>query len=292
LGCGVGYLWEQANFRTPGLLNESRDFYGLVSAADEGTEDLPRGILRKLYSGRIVHGMQFRKPDQLRHPISYYGAISGVGRAVAGHPRRLAGESLRIGVVGLGAGVMAAWSEPGDQLHFFEINRQIRDYALEYFSYLHDSPAAPEVWLGDGRLLLEQRAATPQFEPYHLLVIDAFSGDSIPRHLLTLECFELYRKALEPDEGILALHITNGHFDLAPVVLALAEDAGWSWLDIVSQPQNNQADVGQEESRWILLSRRAGTLESLRAGAPMSPEVQDRVLWTDDFGSPVQLLKR
>lgn len=294
-GSGAAYLWEHGQSEAPGLLRASRDFYGLVSAADEGTEDLPRGVLRKLYSGRIVHGMQFLKPGERRHPISYYGKISGVGIAISQHPRRLAGEPLRLGVVGLGAGVLAAWSEPGDTLDFFELNRQIRDYAVEYFSYLSDTPATTSVLLGDGRLLLERKVAEPEFVPYHLLVVDAFSGDSIPRHLLTRECFAVYHQALDEESGILALHITNGHFDLAPVVLALAEEAGWSWLEIIGQPKNTQADVGQEESRWVLLSRTSGVLASMRSEAAESSDSPSttprRLIWTDDFGSPVQLLR-
>ncbi|MFN5709134.1 MAG: hypothetical protein ACK49R_09995 [Planctomycetota bacterium] len=293
--CGAVYLWEQARTESPGQLRASRDFYGLVSAAEEGSEDLPRGVLRKLYSGRIVHGMQFLKPAERRHPISYYGAISGVGIAITKHPRRLAGEPLRLGVIGLGAGVLAAWSEPEDQLDFFELNRQIRDYAQEYFSYLSDTEAVTRVLLGDGRLLLERTVAEPTFVPYHLLVVDAFSGDSIPRHLLTRECFALYRQALDPQQGILAMHITNGHFDLAPVVLALAEEAGWDWLEIESRPQNNQADVGQEESRWVLLSPNSELLGGARAqveGRARAPSrTEERLIWTDDFGSPVQLLR-
>jgi hypothetical protein len=293
--CGAVYLWEHARTESPGLLRASRDFYGLVSAADEGSEDLPRGVLRKLYSGRIVHGMQFLKPSERRHPISYYGAISGVGIAITEHPRRAAREPLRMGVIGLGAGVIAAWSEPADTLDFFELNRQIRDYAQEYFSYLSDTRALTNVFLGDGRLLLERKVAESQFMPYDLLVIDAFSGDSIPRHLLTRECFALYGQALEPQSGILALHITNGHFDLAPVVLALAEEAGWSWLELKSQPKNNQADVGQEESRWILLSHRPESLQGIRARIAEPSQAQSaterRLVWTDDFGSPVQLLR-
>ena len=123
------------------LLAESRDFYGLVSAEEMGEPSQPRGVLRRLFSGRIVHGMQYFGPGQPRHPVSYYGAISGIGQAISQHPRRVAGESLRIGVIGLGAGVLAAWANSGDELQFFEINPQIRDFSKEFFSYLRDSPA-------------------------------------------------------------------------------------------------------------------------------------------------------
>jgi len=290
--CGAGFLWSQARTKPEGLLKERRDFYGLVSAVEIGTPNLPRGILRQLFSGRIVHGMQYFGERQRRHPVSYYGAISGIGQAVANHPRRVAGEPLRIGVIGLGAGVLAAWSNEGDTLQFFEINPSIRDFAQEYFTYLRDTSAETEVLIGDGRLLLEQEVRGKAFQPYHLLVVDAFSGDAIPRHLLTRECFELYRSAVDSEQGVLALHITNGHFTLAPVVLALAEEAGWSCLEIVGKPKSNLEEVGQEESHWVLLSRRPELLESLRGTARGKVESSsERIIWTDDFGSPAQLIK-
>jgi hypothetical protein len=291
--CGTGFLWLQARMKPEGLLlRESRDFYGLVSAVEMGLPEQPRGVLRQLFSGRIVHGMQYFGEGQRRRPVSYYGAISGVGQAVTNHPRRVTGEPMRFGVIGLGAGVLAAWSNAGDTIQFFEINPRIRDYAVEFFSYLRDTAAGTDVQIGDGRLLLEQTVRAEDFQPYHLLVIDAFSGDAIPRHLLTKECFELYRSAVDTEQGILALHITNGHFTLAPVVLALAEEAGWNCLEIVGKPKSNLEDVGQEESHWVLLSRRAELLESLKRNARGQIEsTTERIMWTDDFGSPVQLLK-
>jgi hypothetical protein len=292
--CGAGLLWVQARIKPEGLmLRESRDFYGLVSAVEMGLPEYPRGVLRQLFSGRIVHGIQYLGEGQRRHPVSYYGAISGVGQAVTNHPRRVAGKSMRFGVIGLGAGVLAAWSNAGDTIQFFEINPRIRDYAVEFFSYLRDTAAETDVQIGDGRLLLEQTVRAQDFQPYHFLVIDAFSGDAIPRHLLTKECFELYRSAVDAEQGILALHITNGHFTLAPVVLALAEGAGWNCLEIVGKPKSNlDEDVGQEESHWILLSRRSELLEPLQRNARGQVEsTTERIIWTDDFGSPVQLLK-
>ncbi|MFM7563310.1 MAG: hypothetical protein ACKO81_09785 [Planctomycetota bacterium] len=291
--CGAGFLWVQAHVKPDGqLLRESRDFYGLVSAVEMGLPEQPRGVLRQLFSGRIVHGMQYFGEGQRRRPVSYYGAISGVGQAVTNHPRRAAGDSMRFGVIGLGAGVLAAWSNAGDTIQFFEINPRIRDYAFEFFSYLRDTAAETDVEIGDGRLLLEQTVRAKDFQPYHLLVVDAFSGDAIPRHLLTKECFELYRSAVDAEQGILALHITNGHFSLAPVVLKLAEDAGWSCVEVVGKPKSNLEDVGQEESHWVLLSRRADLLEPLKRNARGQVEsTTERIIWTDDFGSPVQLLK-
>ena len=291
--CGAGFLWLQSRLKPEGLLlRESRDFYGLVSAVEMGLPQQPRGVLRQLFSGRIVHGMQYFGEGQRRHPVSYYGAISGVGQAVTNHPRRMAGQPLRVGVIGLGAGVLAAWSDAGDTIQFFEINPRIRDYAVEFFSYLRDTAAQTDVQIGDGRLLLENAVEADGFQPYHLLVIDAFSGDAIPRHLLTKECFELYRSAVDSEQGILALHVTNGHFTLAPVVLALAEEAGWNSIEIVGKPKSNLEDVGQEESHWVLLSRQADLIERLKLKASGQIEsTTERITWTDDFGSPVQLLK-
>src|SRR5262249_1207938 len=150
---------------------------------------------------------------------AYYAEGSGVDVAIRQHPRRKAGLPLTIGAIGLGAGTIAAYGAPGDSLRFFEINPDVVDFAHRYFTYLRDTPAAVDVVEGDGRLSLEREMAAPdRRHRYDVMVVDAFSGDAIPIHLLTTEAMALYWDALKPD-GILALHTSNRHVNLARVVL-------------------------------------------------------------------------
>ena len=184
-----------------------RNFYGglRVIEYDEGTEDEARTMVH----GTVIHGKQFTAPERQRERITYYGPGSGVGLAV----KALRRSPLRAGIIGLGAGSLAAYAERGDVFRFYEINPLVEMLARTEFTYLADSRGRTEVILGDGRLSLERERG----QDYDLLVVDAFSGDSIPVHLLTTQALELYFRHLKPG-GILALHITNTHLDLAPVV--------------------------------------------------------------------------
>ena len=152
-----------------------------------------------------------------RRPVGYYGEHSGVSAAV----RVLNDDRLRrFGVIGLGAGIIATYCRPDDTIHFYEINPQVLHLAREYFYFLSECQATVDVALADGRLAV----ATEESGSLDLLVVDAFSSDAIPVHLLTREAFEIYLDRLAPD-GILALHLTNRFLTLAPIAIRLAEDA-------------------------------------------------------------------
>ena len=165
--------------------------------------------------GVIMHGEQFLAPVMRREVTSYYGPQSGVGVAV----RYLTGRPLRVGVIGLGTGTMAAWGRAGDVYRFYELDPDVLAVAQAEFSFLADSAATIETTVGDARLSLE-REAPQQFD---LLVVDAFSGDSIPVHLLTREALTTYLRHMKP-HGIIAFHVTNRYLSLAPVVEAVARE--------------------------------------------------------------------
>src|SRR5262249_55405144 len=183
-----------------------------VTRHDPGT-DLG---MSQLNHGRITHGLQLMAPDRRREPTTYYGERTGVGLALERHPRRLAGLPVRVGCVGLGVGTLAAYARPGDAFVFYEINPEV--IALSQgehptFTYLRAPPAETTIVQGDARLSLE-REPPRQFD---VLVVDAFSSDAIPVHLLTREALTVYLRHLRAPDGVVALHVSNRYLDLKPV---------------------------------------------------------------------------
>jgi hypothetical protein len=263
----------------------TRNFYGVLTVL----EDAPgEGALRTLKNGRILHGTQYIDPAHRSEATSYYGDGSGVELAIDMHPRRAAEEPLCIGVVGLGAGTIAALGHPGDVIRFFEINPAAIDFARRYFTFLADSQARVEIVGGDARLSLERELRTPsRRHAYDVLAIDAFSGDAIPVHLLTREAFALYRDALRED-GILAVHVSNRYLDLKPVVRGLAAELGKQVLTIEAEVDDQRA---LESSTWMLVTSNADFIEAVKIYADPSSPARS-IVWTDAFSSLLQVLKR
>jgi hypothetical protein len=256
-----------------------RNFYGGLRVTDSG--DLQKGdATRTLVHGTITHGLQMLSGELRRLPTTYYGKQSGVGLAIENC--RHSGE--RVGVIGLGVGTLASYGRPGDYYRFYEINPLVIQVARREFSYLRDCPAQVEVVLGDARLSLEREPD----QNFDVLAVDAFSSDSIPVHLLTREAFQLYFGHLKA-EGVLAVHISNNHLDLAPVVQSLASALHKEAL-LFDTDDDEQEVYG---ATWVLL---AGPGEVLRkpafqqAGSPLEPRAGLRV-WTDDYSNLFQILK-
>jgi spermidine synthase len=264
----------------------SRNFYGELRVEDYPEE---RAVLMK--HGRIIHGLQFRGLPAV--PTMYYGFQSGVGRAVTALRNRADAEQrgLRIGLVGLGTGTLAAWGRPQDQLVFYEINPDVVRLAQAHFSFLKDCRGKVDIVEGDARLSLEFEEPR-QFD---LLVLDAFSGDSIPIHLLTREALAVCRRHLAP-QGILAVHISNLHFNLARLTAGLADDAGMACIQltdaVVLDSASGRPMASAPGSRWSLL---AETSEPLRADVLQqtspAPAASERVVWTDDYSNLLQLIE-
>ncbi len=237
---------------------------------------------RRLVNGTISHGLQFLSPGLRDRPTSYYGEKSGVGIALHAIQKRAA---VRVGIVGLGAGTIAAYGRAGDRYTFYEINPLDVQIAEQEFSFLRDSKANVNIVPGDARLSLESEPA----QNYDVLAIDAFSSDSIPVHLLTREAFALYFRQLKAD-GVLALHISNQYLNLQPVVEAAAADAGKE--AILINNDDNQRE-GIYAASWILLGSPAGFFgqqEMEAAGGILLPLGRQR-LWTDDYSSVLKILK-
>ena len=260
-----------------GTLVLARNFYGTLRVTEkyEGIDKKIR--TRILTHGVIVHGSQM-VGAKLRHwPTMYYGYGSGVYLAIeqTRHP------SQRVGIVGLGAGTLAAYGRDGDIYRFYEINPQVVQLSTTVFTYLTDSPARVEVSLGDARLVLEREP--PQ--NYDLLVLDAFSSDTIPAHLLTREAMKTYLRHVRPD-GMLAFHVSNKVLRLTPVVAALASDFKLSAraVDTGDDPKSYR-----QHANWILLSR-DGSRGFLGQGV-QPPVLPGLPVWTDDYSSIWKIIR-
>ena len=258
-----------------------RNFYGGLSVSDSGTEG-GTDAMRTLVHGTITHGKQFLSPSLRRRPTAYYGFTSGIGLTLLDKSR---GKPRRVGVIGLGAGTIAAYGRRGDYYRFYEINPLVVRLADTEFSFLRDSGAKVEVILGDARLSME---GEPR-QGFDVLAVDAFSSDSIPVHLLTREAFEIYFRHLRED-GILAVHVSNKYLDLPPVVRLAALSMG---KDAVMVETEDEPDKDWYGSTWIL----AGNLRALtgnfalkQAGKPL-PARTNVHLWTDEYSNLFRILK-
>ena len=256
-----------------------RNFYGVLSVANSH-EKKSGEPTRDLVHGRIVHGSQFQRSGMTQRPTTYYTEGSGVGLALLNHR---ADRARHVGVVGLGAGTLATYGKQGDRFRFYEINDSVIELANDYFTFLYNAQASVKLVLGDARLTLEREES----QAFDVLVLDAFSGDAIPVHLLTREAMEIYRRHLNED-GVLAVHISNLYFDLKAIVTGLALNASYE-STIVSD--DDAACPGALKSCWVLMSAKKEILrEATGAVQPVVPKGKP-VLWTDDKSNLFEALK-
>src|SRR2546426_744573 len=278
------------------ILARFRNFYGVLSIYVEDAGD-PAEEDYALMSGRTTHGLQFRAEDKRKLPTSYYGEDSGAGLAVIQMRERMQSTGkapdLRIGAVGLGIGTMAAYGRAGDTMRVYEINPRVVQLATNspYFSYVKDCPASIQIVRGDARISMTRELERGEHQNFDVLVIDAFTGDAIPVHLLTKEAFAVYLQHLRQPNGVIAVHISNRFLDLQPVVDRAAEEFGLQSVWIA----NDEEDPGVFQSDWMLLSRDAQLLNSpeIQENSEEEDEPVRRVrLWTDDYSNLFQVLKK
>jgi hypothetical protein len=271
-----------------------RNFFGVLKVLKEEPPD-PSEHRTVLMHGRIEHGYQFSAEDKRYWPTSYFGPSSGVGMAIRFHPCRRdpARRHLRVGVVGLGTGTIAAYGESGDYIRFYEINPDVLELSNTYFTYQKDSAAKVDVVLGDARITMEREKWRRQPGQYDVLAVDAFSSDAIPVHLLTRECFQDYWYHLKKD-GILALHISSRYFNLSPVIRSIMDS------DIERKPRavliDDPGSTLQETdaTRWVLITSNQEFLSTADVKisiSPWTPEDSKHLLFTDDYSNLFRLLK-
>ncbi|HUP96177.1 MAG TPA: fused MFS/spermidine synthase [Burkholderiales bacterium] len=255
----------------------TRNFYGTLRVRDVGSG--ADGV-RRLMHGVIMHGEQYLSEKRRTEPTTYYGPSSGIGRAIA----RLSANPLRVAVVGLGTGTLAAYGRPGDVYRFYELNPQVIGIARAQFTYLSDSRATIETVLGDARLNMEREPA----QNYDLIAIDAFSSDSIPVHLITREAMAVYLKHLKPD-GILAFHVTNRFLRLAPVVKMIADEYRLRSVLVIDEAE--ESDLAKTD--WVLLARNPALLsqQEITSAATEIETIPGLGVWTDDYNNLFRILK-
>ena len=269
----------------------SRNFYGVLKLY---LDDDKVGRRLVMVHGQTKHGWQYVEPGKMGYKTAYYGPDSGAGLALRFHPRRFSIDpgqrSLRIGVIGLGAGTLAAYGEPGDLINFYEINREAIAFADRYFSFCRNSAARIGFIEGDARIMLEAELKQNGPRQYDVIVVDAFSSDAIPVHLLTRECFALYRKHLKPD-GLIALHLSNKYLDLVPAVRSQGIAAGF--LPKLFTSQANE-EMGVEEAPWMVLMPNVLFLTRPEVYPKADPPALSGaipIVWTDDFASLWQAMR-
>ena len=254
----------------------SRNFYAQLRVRDDGDPKTDREASRKLIHGKINHGQQMLRAEYSRLPVSYFCPHSGIGLAMSA----LEGAPRRIGILGLGCGTLAAYGRSGDTIRIYEINPQVIQIARSQFTYLKDTPARLEMALGDARLVLESEPS----QQFDVLIMDAFSGDSVPVHLITREAFRNYFRHLKPG-GIVAVNVSNRYLNLQPVMAAAAAEFGKVALLYEYSPDED--DFLCFGCTWVLImdKKTADAHPSLvMAGEIMKPRAGFRV-WTDDFSN-------
>jgi hypothetical protein len=264
----------------------SRNFYGVIKIRPL-LGDIP-GF--EMEHGAISHGDQASSGPWHNRPTMYFTESSGIGQAFLNFPRRKTGEPLRIGIVGLGVGTLASYGRVGDVIKIYEINPDVVRFAQDtrYFTYLQDCPAHVEIVLGDARLSLERELAQNSPQQYDMLILDAFSGDSVPTHLISAEAINLYKSHLRED-GVLAFNISNRHINLEPVLALEGKQIGLPGLLIA---QKSPAEPLATGSVWVLFSGNTDFMEGLKLaslGRELQPTPGIR-LWTDDFSNLFQVL--
>jgi len=276
-----------------------RDFYGTLAVFERDDDDSLRHNYHVKH-GTITHGIQFTHDSRRGEPLSYYSRISGVGRTMDFYRRALHSKPMRIGVVGLGTGTLAAYAERGDHITFYEINPAVIELteSARWFTYLRDCRergAQCDIRLGDARLTLRRElGGNSGGQNYHVIVLDAFSGDSVPAHLLTLEAFELYLAHLNPagpadggERGAILVHVSNRYLNLAPLIFGLAEHLGLGAVHIGNKENNK---LKTYSSDWIVVSPNP-TLISDVARYATDVVRSPTVIWTDDHSSLFDVLK-
>ncbi|HEY1221698.1 MAG: fused MFS/spermidine synthase [Bryobacteraceae bacterium] len=276
----AGYVAVELQQSMSGVRLRVRNFYGELTVRDS---DPPTSIFatRTLSHGTITHGNQFLNLAKRDLPTTYYGPATGVGLAIRDRGK---GRAVRIGVIGLGTGTLAAYARPGDYYRYYEINPLVVRVARSEFTFLADCHGKLDIAMGDARLSLERE----QPENFDVLAVDAFTGDAIPVHLLTREAMDLYFRHLRPD-GILAVHISNRHLDLEPVLAGEARASGRRARLVDTEDDDG---AGVFAATWVLIAAPPGDFDNqMRADSNPVFRAPGVRLWTDDYSNLFQILK-
>jgi hypothetical protein len=280
---GAGLVRESLGANRSTVLDAERSFFGVYRVARDAEANL---IL--LYHGTTLHGAQSLDAARRLTPLTYYHPNGPAGDVFADAPAAIK-PARAVAIVGLGAGSLACYGHRGEHWTFFEIDPVIAHIALDprLFTFLRDCPPSVHIVLGDARLTLARSPASS----FDILVLDAFSSDAIPVHLLTLEAFRGYLRVLAP-HGVIAVHISNEHLDLEPVVAELSRQLNLASL-VRRDLHISEADAskGRAQAVWAILARSSADLGGLNALAQWKPlrHRADVGVWTDDFSNIIRV---
>jgi hypothetical protein len=281
---------------------QERNFFGVLRVGEFNRES-PEHHQMILRHGTTIHGSQNLNPKFRDFPTSYYSRFTGIGFVMRERPT----TRIKVGVIGLGAGTLATYGRSGDEFRFYEIDPNVIQVARneDYFSFLADTKSNVEIILGDGRLSLENELKGGKGQEFNLLVLDAFSSDAIPVHLVTVEAFDLYTRHLAP-KGVIAVHISNVSVDLAPLVFRLAAEFYLHAVKIVNQGPRLRFHA---DSDWMILSHDAEFINrfpkllnksrsefgfkptDLYGLYPKPDAIALAPRWTDDYSDLLSVLK-
>jgi hypothetical protein len=261
---------------------KARNFYGILSV-----KDITEGNVneRRLIDGTTSHGSQSLQLSTSTVPLSYYRPGTGIQLVIEELSR---GSELQVGIIGLGVGALAAYGQPGDHYIFYELNPLVADFANQYFSYLDSAKAKVDVKLGDARVSLQKELDLGHENAFDLLIIDAFSGDLIPTHLMTQEAFLLYQQHIK-DQGVVALHISNRHLSLLPVIMHHSSSLNLQAMLFETPGNGNEHDV-----QWVVLTNNSRLTQSpqlIHRQTRIAKDQYQKVVWTDDYSSLLPILK-
>jgi spermidine synthase len=276
----AGFLGAQIHGDLQDARRVERNFYGTLLTVD-AIRSNPLDNVRQLYHGSVRHGEQYLAASRKDEPTTYYGPTSGIGLAILYSKNQ---QQKKIGVIGLGAGTLAIYGKPGDLYRFYEINPQVVDLAQHEFTFMQNSHASIQTLVGDARLVLEKEVANN----FDVLAVDAFSGDSIPVHLITREAMKTYKRHINAN-GVIAFHVTNRFLSLAPVVEKLALDQ-----DMVAILIHDEAsDVPWRKTDWVLVAKNQDALQqpAIASAASRITAIPGLHVWTDDFNNLFQVIK-
>jgi hypothetical protein len=277
------FFFRMTQIKSRNLSYQSRNFYGVLAIRNFHVKN---GSLKSLFHGRIIHGAQFKSKKQASIPITYFGYDSGIG-LVFRNRKALFNDEMKISVLGLGIGTLAAYGTPNDWMHFYEINPDVVNYAQKHFTYLKDCKAPYKISIGDGRIQMEKEIKQGVKNFYDVIVIDAFSGDSVPMHLLTMEAMKIYLKLLKKD-GVLAFHTSNKHLKIHTLIHNMAKK-----LKIHSIWMKTKANIewGRFLNSWVLVSHKnLLKIKKIRSNSVPWPKMKNTI-WTDNYGSLLQIVK-
>jgi spermidine synthase len=279
IACSFLTFQYTAAMRTLAIYLE-RNFFGVITVFDNKDD-----TYRQLKHGAIIHGVQFLDEARVRQPTSYFTETSGGALAIASQ-REYKKKPLHIGIIGMGVGTLATYGLTGDRITFYEIDPQVVEVANRYFSFIPNSRATTSTVVGDARLQLEKQT-NQQFD---VVIIDAFSSDAIPVHLITREAFAVYRRHLTKD-GLIVFHVSNRYLDLKPVIAQLSNDVGWFAAAVRDYPPN--PSPAKALTDYVIVAKS----ESLLKVPPLISQVKsikipDKLsLWTDDYNNLFHILR-